>query len=69
MSVSRMVTVVCDVCSMGADASGWTVAEARAVARELGFRTVKGHDVCADCIADGEVPVAAFGLDLEGARR
>jgi len=53
MSISKQVTLKCDVCLGESDDSHWTAAEARRVAREEGWRrrTIGGRllDVCSEC--------------------
>ena len=54
MSYSKMVTIICDKCGDTADSSGWTVAEARKLARGLGYTYDAPDDVCALCRKDEE---------------
>jgi len=54
MSVSREITVVCDICRSNCDSTGWTNADARQQAHDDGWRRRKidGEwlDVCPDCL-------------------
>ena len=53
MSISKQITLKCDVCFGDSDEAHWTAAEARRVAREEGWRrrTIGGRllDVCPEC--------------------
>lgn len=53
MSISKQITLRCDVCLAESDEAHWTAEEARRVAREDGWRrrTIGGRllDVCTEC--------------------
>lgn len=63
MSVFRDIDICCDGCDKRADCSSHTVAEARRLAREWGWRYRKGRDLCYTC-ATGEVEEDIFPITL-----
>lgn len=50
MSISTLVYVMCDRCGDPAEAVPYGSKEARSVAKEEGWKRVKGKDVCPRCL-------------------
>lgn len=63
MSVHRDIDICCDECGDFAECSSYTVAQARRLARESGWRYRKGNDLCYTC-ATGEVQEDFFPVTL-----
>lgn len=55
MSVSRMVSLHCDICFQWIEDTSWrSAAEARRSARPEWHRVGPGYDICPDCWAEGK---------------
>lgn len=63
MSVHRDIDIRCDECGKFAGCNSHTVAQARELTREFGWRYRKGRDLCYTC-ATGEVEDDIFPITL-----
>lgn len=52
MSIATIKTVVCDVCNDTFDVITTLASEARKEAHKAGWKTIRGNDICFDCMND-----------------